>query len=268
MIDRLLPDPVTDATDMQLLNWYSDPATPGSRVSFNFVSSLDGAATLNGRSGGLGNAADRRIMILLRRTADIILLGAGTVRAEGYSGDLVDAESTRWRQKNARSVRPSLAVVSGSLRIDPGLPFFTAAPERPLIITTAEADPARKRKLEKVADVIACGHRRLDVDLLIRELEARGHTRIHSEGGPHLFGTFQQAGRVDELCLSVSPVLVGGPGMRIAVSSAQNPQSRHMHLEHVLRSGNMLFLRYLARQDSQLAEHRAAPGVPPPSKGS
>ena len=268
MIDRLLPDPVTDATDTQLLNWYSDPAPPGSRVSFNFVSSLDGAATLNGRSGGLGNAADRRIMILLRRTADIILLGAGTVRTEGYSGDLIDAESTRWRQNHGRRDRPSLAVVSGSLRFDPGLPFFTAAPERPLVITTAEADPARKRKLEKVADVIACGHRRLDVDLLIRELEARGHTRIHSEGGPHLFGTFQQAGRVDELCLSVSPVLVGGPGMRIAVSSAQNPQPRHMHLEHVLRSGNMLFLRYLARQDSQLAEHRAAPGVPPPSKGS
>lgn len=268
MIDRLLPDPVTDATDTQLLNWYSDPAPTDPYISFNFVSSLDGAATLNGRSGDLGNAADQRIMILLRRTADIILLGAGTVRAEGYSGELIDAESTRWRQNHGRRNRPSLAVVSGSLRIDPGLPFFTAAPERPLVITTAEADPARKRKVEKVADVLICGDKTLDVELLIRELEARGHTRIHSEGGPHLFGTFQQAGQVDELCLSVSPILVGGPGMRIAVSSAQNPQPRHMHLEHVLRSGNMLFLRYLARQDSQLAEHRAAPRVPPPSNGS
>lgn len=263
MIDRLLPGHVADATDTQLLNWYTHPATTGSRVSFNFVSSLDGAATLNGRSGGLGNAADRRIMVLLRRTADIILLGAGTVRTEGYSGDLIDSDGTQWRQNHGKSDRPCLAVVSGSLRLDPGLPFFTAAAQRPLVITTAEADPGRKRTLEKVADVITCGQRRLDVDVLIRELKQLGHSRIHSEGGPHLFGTFQQAGRVDELYLSLSPVLTGGPGTRIAVSPHDNPHPRRMHLEHVLRSGDMLFLRYLARQDHA---ERPASEEPPPGK--
>jgi riboflavin biosynthesis pyrimidine reductase len=267
VIDRLLPTHVTAVTDQQLVDWYTHPVTNGPRVSFNFVSSLDGAATLNGRSGELGNAADRRIMKLLRRAADIILIGAGTARAEGYSGDLIDPEDSLWRQSHGKSSRPSLAMVSGSLSVDPGMPFFTVAAERPLIITTAEADPARKRKLEKVADVLVCGQRSLDVQVLIHELGLRGFLRLHTEGGPHLFGTFQQAGRVDELCLSVSPVLVGGPGMRIAVSSTPNPQPRHMHLEHVLRSGDMLFLRYLDRKDSRHAEH-GAPGVPPPSKGS
>jgi riboflavin biosynthesis pyrimidine reductase len=260
VIDRLLPGPVADATDTQLLNWYTHPATTGSRVSFNFVSSLDGAATLNGRSGDLGNAADRRIMVLLRRTADVILLGAGTVRTEGYSGELIDADGTQWRQNHSRSDRPCLAVVSGSLRLDPGLAFFTAAAQRPLVFTTAEADPGRRRNLEKVADVITCGQRRLDVDVLIRELKGLGHSRIHSEGGPHLFGTFQQAGRVDELCLSVSPVLTGGPGTRIAVSPHEHPTPRRMRLAHVLRSGDMLFLRYLAG--------KTTPNAPPPKDHS
>ncbi|MDQ0769497.1 riboflavin biosynthesis pyrimidine reductase [Pseudarthrobacter defluvii] len=250
MIDRLLPSPVTAATDTQLLNWYTHPVTADPHVSFNFVSSLDGAATLNGRSGGLGNAADRRIMVLLRRTADILLLGAGTVRTEGYSGDLIGADGVQWRQDNGKNDRPSLAVVSGSLRIDPDLPFFTSTPQRPMVITTAEASRVRRRSLEKVADVITCGQRRLDVDLLVRELKRRGHSRIHSEGGPHLFGTFQQAGRVDELCLSVSPVLAGGSGTRIAVSSQENSDPRRMHLQHVLRCGDMLFLRYLAHHGS------------------
>jgi riboflavin biosynthesis pyrimidine reductase len=251
MIDRLMPGPVTGATDRQLLNWYTHPATTGSRVSFNFVSSLDGAATLTGRSGGLGNAADRRIMLLLRRTADVLLLGAGTVRAEGYSGDLIGADGVQWRESQGRSARPSLAVVSGSLRLDPDLPFFTAAQQRPLVITTNEANWVRRRALEKVADVVTCGQRQLDVDLLIQELHRRGHSRIHSEGGPHLFGTFQHAGRVDELCLSVSPVLAAGPGTRIAASCQENPHPQRLHLQHVLRCGDMLFLRYLARQASE-----------------
>lgn len=268
MIDCLLPRHVTGLTDEQLVDWYAHPAATGPRVSFNFVSSLDGAATLNGRSGELGDAADRRIMKLLRRAADIILIGAGTVRAEGYSGELIGPEDSLWRQGHGGSVRPALAMVSGRLSVDPGMPFFTDAAERPLVITTAEADPARKRKLEKVAEVLVCGRRSLDVEMLIHELGLRGFSRLHSEGGPHLFGTFQQASRVDELCLSVSPVLVGGPGMRIAVSSSQNPGPCHLHLDHVLRSGDMLFLRYLARQHGDLAEHPAAPGVPTPSKGS
>lgn len=268
MIDSLLPSHITGVTDEQLVDWYTHPAANGPRVSFNLVSSLDGAATFNGRSGELGNAADRRIMKLLRRAADIILIGAGTARAEGYSGDLIDPEDSLWRQGHGKSSRPALAMVSGSLSVDPGMPFFTAAAERPLVITTAQADPARKRKLEKVADVLVCGQRSLDVEILIHKFVLRGFSRIHSEGGPHLFGTFQQASRVDELCLSVSPVLVGGPGMRIAVSSSQSPGPGHMHLDHVLRAGDMLFLRYLARQHGDLAAHRAAPGVPTLSKGS
>jgi riboflavin biosynthesis pyrimidine reductase len=258
VIDRLIPSPIRGATDAQLLSWYTHPPAQSTRVSFNFISSLDGAATLNGRSGGLGNAADRRIMVLMRRTADVLLLGAGTVRTEGYSGDLIGTAGVEWRQSQGRSPQPTLAVVSGSLRINPDLPFFTTAQEPPLVITTAEANRVRRKALEKVAEVVACGQRRLNVDLLIQELERRGHSRIHSEGGPRLFGTFQQAARVDELCLSVSPLLTAGPGARIAASSQENLPPRRMRLQHVLRCGDMLFLRYLARQPHELPEEPPA----------
>ena len=254
MIDRIMPGPVKGATDAQLLSWYTHPPTGSPRVSFNFVSSLDGAATLTGRSGGLGNAADRRIMGLIRRTTDILLLGAGTVRTEGYSGDLIGTAGAQWRTSQGKSGHPALAVVSGSLRIDPDLPFFATAAEPPLVITTAEANRVRRKALEKVAEVVTCGQRHLDVDLLIKELERRGHSRIHSEGGPRLFVTFQQAGRVDELCLSVSPLLTAGPGPRIGASSQEDLPPRRMHLQHVLRCGDMLFLRYLTRQARESPE--------------
>ncbi|MDJ0356474.1 pyrimidine reductase family protein [Paenarthrobacter sp. PH39-S1] len=254
-ITPIFPHPSGAATDAELLSWYAGPPEGGPdrgapRVSFNFVSSLDGAATVDGRSGGLGSAADQRIFKLLRRHADVLLLGAQTVRAEGYAGELLDDEAQRWRVRHGKPAHPSVAIVSGSLRLDPESRFFTAAPVRPLIFTTGAAPASRRRSLEAVADVVTAGAQVLDVDAIIDELTARGLPGIHSEGGPHLFGSFQEAGRVDELCLSLSPLLVGGQGPRISASiagvngtAAAAPEK--MRLAHVLTGGDMLFLRYL-----------------------
>ncbi|MCY0903526.1 pyrimidine reductase family protein [Arthrobacter sp. H14-L1] len=252
-ISRIFPDPAGAATDEQLLQWYAAPNAGGSapdepRVSFNFIASLDGAATVDGRSGGLGSPADQRIFKLLRRHADVILLGAATVRAEGYAGELLDGEAQRWRVGHGSAAHPPVAIVSGSLRLDPASDFFTQAPVRPLIFTTATA-PARQRKaLERVADVISAGTQVLDINAILAELTTRGLNHIHCEGGPHLFGSFQEAGRVDELCLTLSPLLVGGQEPRISATlSGDNPPAAPtgMWLAHVLHSEEMLFLRYL-----------------------
>ncbi|WP_275451237.1 dihydrofolate reductase family protein, partial [Arthrobacter sp. H14] len=100
-IRRLLPCPSMDAArDEQLLEWYSPPAVADNAVPwvrFNFISSLDGSATLHGLSGGLASEADKRIFNLLRWPADVILMGAQTVRAEGYAGSLLDTPAVRWR---------------------------------------------------------------------------------------------------------------------------------------------------------------------------
>ncbi|MCG2622751.1 pyrimidine reductase family protein [Arthrobacter sp. I2-34] len=243
-INRVYPDPVRDATDAQLLDWYAVPAREQPWVRFNFVASLDGAATHEGRAGGLGDAVDQHVFMLLRRQADVILVGAGTVRAEGYAGPLLSEADCRWRLANGLPAHPGIAVVSGSLDLDPDGAFFAQAPVRPLLLTTARADAGRRRALAPVADIVDAGTESAEPALMVAALAARGHRSIHSEGGPVLFGAFQAAGLVDELCLTVSPVLAGGTGKRIADAVTEHPLQQ-LELVHILESGGMLLLRYI-----------------------
>jgi riboflavin biosynthesis pyrimidine reductase len=244
-INRVYPDPVRDVTDAQLLDWYAVPAQSQPWVRFNFVASLDGAATHEGRAGGLGDAVDQHVFTLLRRQADVILVGAGTVRAEGYAGPLLSEADCRWRLDRGLPAHPAIAVVSGSLDLDPDDAFFAQAPVRPLLLTAASADAGRRRALAKVADVVDAGPEAAEPALMLAALTARGHRSIHSEGGPVLFGTFQAAGLVDELCLTLSPVLAGGTGKRIADGVAEH-RLQQLELVHILESGSMLLLRYAA----------------------
>lgn len=250
-IERLFPSATAEASDADLLRWYAEPGAAGRAddggrpwVSFNFVSSLDGAATVDGRSGGLGSAADQRIFALLRRLADVIVVGASTIRAEGYVGELLDATAQHWRTGHGRSAHPAIAVVSGSLDLDPASDFFRQAPVRPIILTTAAAPDVRRAALSAVADVVDAGETTLDVDAAIAALAERGWVRIHSEGGPHVLGTFAAAHRVDELCLTLSAKLAAGGAGRIAAGPPLDAPAE-MELAHVLLSGSMLFLRYL-----------------------
>jgi riboflavin biosynthesis pyrimidine reductase len=239
-IADLRPTAAGGLTDDQLLERYAVPAAR-SWIRFNFIVGADGSATLAGRSGGLGNAADRRMLHLLRRPADVILVGAGTVRAEGYGGELLDEAGRSWRTSHGLPPRPVVAVVSGSLDLDPGSPFFTEAPARPLVLTSDAADSGRRRELEAVADVLVAGRDRVEPALVAAALEARSLRVLHSEGGPTLFGAFLRAGLVDDLCLSLSPLLVGG-GLRLLPVALAGP--RRMRLEHVLESEGLLLLRY------------------------
>jgi riboflavin biosynthesis pyrimidine reductase len=241
MVDRLFPSPHADATDDDLLEWYSDRPVPAG-VVFNFVSSVDGSATVRGHSGGLSDPVDQRILRLLRQLADVLVIGAGTIRVEGYAGELLDEAGRAWRVANGRSPRPSLAVVSGSLRLDPAASFFTTALTRPLVFTSERADPHKRAQLETVAEVVNAGVDTVDPRQVVDELTRRGHRRIHSEGGPKLFGSFQEAGVVDGLCLTLSPSLVGGLGARVTAWADEHAVP--LELMHVLRSGSVVFLRY------------------------
>lgn len=244
-INRIFPEVNVAATDEQLLQWYGELPHKGPWVRFNFVSSLDGAATHEGRSGPLGNAVDQHVFSLLRRLADVILIGAGTIRAEGYGGELLSAESRQWRVEHDLPARPAFAVVSGSLDLDPESELFVQAPVRPLLLTTARADADRRRALEEVAEVVDAGEQWVEPAMIVEILTSRGLTQIHSEGGPTLLGSFEAAGLVDELCLTMSPILAGGTGKRVADHVAEHiPQA--MRLAHILESDSMLLLRYLS----------------------
>lgn len=239
-LDQLYPRVRQGLTEEQLGDAYAWPAD--STVRFNFVSALDGAATVAGRSGGLGSGADHRVFELLRRTADVILVGAGTIRAEGYGGDLIDARSQAWRVRAGLPAHPAVAYLSGTLQLDPDAPAFTRSPVRPLVFTTALADAGRRRALEAVADVVTAGRTEVEPAQVRHRFAAAGHTRILCEGGPRVLGSFEAAGEADELCLSLSPLLAAGNGPRISAGAPETGQP--MQLDSVIRGADMLLLRY------------------------
>ncbi|TFD61448.1 pyrimidine reductase family protein [Cryobacterium suzukii] len=241
-----LPPRASLPSRAELIECYrvADRSVP--RVRVNFISSLDGAATHDGLSGGLGNADDKIVFDTLRLLTDVIVVGAGTVRAEGYGGIRVSADDAAWRMEEGLADQPPLAIVSGRLDLDPGHPVFTDAATRPLVVTHAGSPSDRRAALAKVADVLVCGDDAIDPRMMVAAFAARGLPQILCEGGPHLFGSLIEAGSVDELCLSLSPVLEGNSAGRISVGASD--ATRAMELLHVLRAGDMLFLRYARRQ--------------------
>jgi riboflavin biosynthesis pyrimidine reductase len=242
IISRVWPPPATALNDEKLAECYAITDRSEPQVRFNFVSSIDGAATVNGLSGGLSGKADKRVFDLLRRVCDVVLVGAGTLRAEGYGAMRLDRASVQWRLANGLAGQPVFAIVSGTLGIDAASHVFTEAPVRPVVVTVGSASDARKAVLSRVADVLLCGEETLDARGMLVEFAKRGLRRILSEGGPKLFGTLLEADCVDELCLTVSPLLAAGKAARIAAGALGD--ARRMTLHHVLISDSTVMLRY------------------------
>jgi len=212
------------------LDVYGDPprARPGGRpgVRLNMIASVDGATTLAGVSGGLGGAADHGLLVALRSLADVVLVAAGTVRAEGY-----------------RPSRVPVAVVTRSCRLDWEAPFFTAPIARPTVVTVAGAPAAAVARAAEVAEVIVAGERDVDLAVAVAALGDRGHRAVLAEGGPTLNAQLAAAGLLDELCLTLSPRLVGGDAKRI-LDGAPIPGAPPLELCSVCEDDHFLFLRY------------------------
>jgi len=225
-----------------LLEAYALPDRATTRVRMNFVMSLDGAVTLEGRSGGLGDESDRVAMQVLRTLADVVLVGAGTVRVEGYGGLRVDERDAAWRRAHGMPEQPRVAVVSSRLDLGPGHPFFTRATRRPIVVTHAASPADRRAALADVADVLVCGDEAVDPRAMVATLAEAGLPQVLCEGGPHLFGSLTEADLVDELCLSLSPLLVAGGAGRIVRGAPE--VERRMRLVHAIPAGDLLLLRY------------------------
>lgn len=222
-----------------------DRTVPHLRV--NFIASLDGAATHDGVSGPLNNEADKKVFGVLRMLADVVLVAAGTVRDEGYDALRLGPKAAAWRTEHGLPEHPRFAIVTARLDLDPDSPVFTDAPVRPLVITPAlppnPARTARLAALAQVAEVIECGEGRLDARGMVEALAQRGLPQILSEGGPTFLGSLIEADAVDELCLTLAPVLEGGDATRITRGGAQT--TREMRLVHAFPADDMLFLRYV-----------------------
>lgn len=241
MIRRL--DSTAELTEDDLIAAYavSDRSIPSVRA--NMVSSLDGAVEVFGVSKALGDTDDKQMLGRLRMLADVVLVGAGTVRAENYNPLRVGLERQTWRRTQDLPAQPVLAIVSSRLELEPSHRALAEAPVRPIVITHTAAPADRRTALANVADVVIAGEREVDPALALAELNARGFAQVLCEGGPALLGAIIAADLLDELCLSISPLLIGGNSARIVAGIADS--ARRMTPVHVLQgTGGMLFTRY------------------------
>jgi riboflavin-specific deaminase-like protein len=212
-------------------------------VRVNFVSSVDGSVTLEGRSAPLGGPGDRKVLGLLRVACDAVVVGAGTVRVEGYSPLRTAEARRRLRVNRGRTADPVLVMVTRRLEFDPADARFTEAAQRPVVVTTEETAAQVGGRFAAVADVLGFGSGEVDLAAAIPALAERGLRHLLCEGGPHLFGSLLEANLVDELCLTLAPKLVGPGAGRIVAGPPS--EVRELALNHILAAGDELFLHYV-----------------------
>jgi riboflavin biosynthesis pyrimidine reductase len=211
-----------DLDEAEIERLYAYPAAGRPWLRTNFVATLDGAAYAeDGRSGSLGGDVDTRVFHVLRSLADVVVVGAGTARTEGYGPSNVP-----------------IAVVSRGLHI----PEQLVAPGQ-LVITAADAPADALHELRKSVDVIAVGQGRIDWPAVLDELAGRGWTNVLCEGGPTLHGELIDLDLVDELCLTIAPVLTSGGAPRIAHSA--HSADRPMRLGHCVAADDVLLTRWV-----------------------
>ncbi|ABK53147.1 bifunctional deaminase-reductase domain protein [Acidothermus cellulolyticus 11B] len=212
----------------------------------NMIASLDGAATVDGRAGPLGNTADQWMLALLRALADVVLVGAATAEIEGYRPIQIREEFASLRRDRPS---PVTAIVSRTLRLDVTGRLFTSG-ARPLVITCTSAPARARHQLADVADIVVAGDETVDLHHAVRELADRGHRRLLCEGGPRLLAALAAEDLLDELCLTISPLLVAGSAPRILDGTAITP--RRMRLAHLLMDADgLLYTRYVRRRDRE-----------------
>jgi riboflavin biosynthesis pyrimidine reductase len=224
-VRQLLPRFVDPVDPMAV---YADLPVAAGRpgVRLNMIASLDGATAVAGVAGGLGGKADQALFALLRSLADVVLVAAGTVRAERYGPSTVP-----------------VAVVTRSCRLDWDSRFFTAALARPLVVTVATAPAEARARAAEVADVVVAGEHDVDLASAVGALGSRGFQAVLSEGGPTLNAQLAAAGLLDELCLTLSPLLVGGDAKRL-LAGPLLPGPPALRLVSACEEDGFLFLRY------------------------
>lgn len=232
--------PTVDPRDV-----YADVPTRTDRpaVRLNMIVSVDGGTSWGGVSGALGGPADKALFPVLRSFADIVLVAAGTMRAENYGPAKLDDDLRSARKARGQTPVPHIAVVSRTCRLDWDTPFFTDATERPLVITVSSAPADALAAAGRVADVVIAGADDVDLAMALRELGARSARHVLAEGGPTLNGALARARLLDELCVTLSPRLASGDAKRLIAGSTLD-ELEALTLRSICEQDGFLFLRY------------------------
>lgn len=221
---RLMPDPRPTTVSEQLETYrpWEEPREERPLVGMNFAATVDGRATIDGRSGPIGSKTDTGMLVGLRKRFEAVMIGAGTMRVERYG-----------------PMEPLLVLVSGRLDLPWDAPVFAKAGEEVVIFTASEAEPP-----ETAATVEVVRHEgAVNLPEALRHLRReRGIRALLSEGGPHLHAQMQADGLVDDLFLTIAPKLSGGEAPRIIEGPL--PDIAELELAWLLEEDGELFARY------------------------
>jgi riboflavin-specific deaminase-like protein len=237
---RLLPDPAPTTISAQLGTYRPWEEARGERplVAMNFVTTLDGRATIEGSSGPIGSDTDTEMLAQLRTRFDAVMIGAGTMRVERY-GRLVSTPETRERrERDGLPPEPLMVLVSGRLDLPWDAPLFSEGGEI-LIFTSSEAEPPQTESAVEVVRHPGAVNLTAAMRYLRRERSVRA---LLSEGGPHLHEQMQANGLVDDLFLTIAPKLSGGRAPRILAGPL--PEVIGLELAWLLEEDGELFARY------------------------
>jgi 5-amino-6-(5-phosphoribosylamino)uracil reductase len=230
------------------LGLWERPSEPPPRplVRLNMIATADGRATLSGKSGPISGAADRQLFGALRATSDAVLVGAGTVRTERYGRLLGDASLRELRERRGLSPEPLACIVSGRLMLPEDLPLLRQPDTHVVALTASEASLP---ELGARVDYVRTPGPQLDLPAALAELAGRfAVTSVLCEGGPHLAWQLLDAGLLDEIFLTIAPLLAGGDpsggeALRMLAGGELDPLPR-LDLLAALRSESYLFVRY------------------------
>lgn len=238
-----------DLDDAALVELYRYPDDGRRRLRTNFVSSLDGSVQgPDGRSGGLGTPSDAYVFALHRALADAVLVGAGTARAEGYRAVDLQPWQRELRASLGLAPFPALVVVSASGRLDPAMATPAQGTGGPVVVLSTRSAPAEALDPLRAAGIeVRAEGDELDLAAALDRLAGEGCPRLLCEGGPGLHRALLAQGLVDELSLTLAPVMVGGQGLRSTSGPALDPALPFELAFALHASDGTLFTSYRAR---------------------
>ena len=228
---------------MDLASLYPWPESPWLRSMM--VMTLDGATVgADGLSGSISGPADKRVFMEARRLADVVLVGAGTIRAERYKPMLAKPEWQEARASWGLAPAPQIVVVSGRLDLPWDEPMFSNSAMPVVVATTTSADEHRLAQARRHSEVVQVGDESVDLRALVRLLHERGQQRIDCEGGEALLDALVREDLVDEMDLAISPVFAGSGYLRDPQREITSPYAR-FSLAHQFEHEGFVFCRFL-----------------------
>jgi riboflavin-specific deaminase-like protein len=240
-VRRLLPDPADTSPADQLQDLKLTELAPADRpwVVLNFAHTVDGRASIEGRSGKIGDEVDTEMLQRLRTQVDAVMIGAGTMRAERYGRMVADPDFRAYRERAGLAEDPLGVIVSNRLELPWDAGLFTDGGGEVVVFTASEEEPP-----ETATPVTVVRHPdgvELDrgLEWLLTEREVKS---ILCEGGPTLHGRLREGGLADELFLTIAPKIAGGEGPRVLEGAL--PDIDRVELAWLLESEGELFARY------------------------